>query len=149
MVITTKSQKNTRNPSPEEQSHAEGSQAPAASGPWTVDEKGVYSGPGKHYGDTQPKVAVSSFAEAAQVLKEVDPSARTPKEPKANFSVKSDLDTLDTQVVEISSGVIIISGPLATLVSQARGALLLTAGDGNPSVDPGAPVDEPKQEKNE
>ena len=101
---------------------------------WSVDEKGIYTGPGKHYGDTQPKVWVSSVHEAVRLIREVDPTAKLPKETdkiEAPLSVPSHTDTVNTEIVEVG-GKTVISGPLARVIASMRGLQLLGAGEGNP-----------------
>lgn len=140
-AITTKSSKARAESAEEKSSGSASSRAssaasssPASTTEWSVDEKGIYSGPGKHYGDTQPKVAVGSVKEAIDLIKQVDPTAKAHGD-KAPVSVSSQADTVNTNIVEVN-GQVIISGPLAAPVASMRGLDLLTAGQGNPSVAP-------------
>src|SRR5262245_6837304 len=162
-TITTKSQTKTRATTPpaEEMSQSSslqgetsGSGQPSqsgspllsqeASGTWSLEDDGSYSGPGgaKHWGERHPKVAVASRAEAEELIRQVDNTAKI-----SGLTVRSERDTIDTYIVAVGTRVI-ISGPLAVPVSQARGLDLLTAGDGNPPVaKQEEPVDPAKETK--
>lgn len=125
---------------PEDFGIGEGSSAPSGSakgaeGSWTREENGQYSGPdgAKHYGDSQPKIDGYTYRDAARMIREADPSAKgIPDDPTGPFAVTSYMDTMPTYVSDVGGNRVVISGPLAPAIANARGVIVLTAGDANP-----------------
>lgn len=130
-TITTQGQANTRagGPDPVESPASSRPQEPVK---WTKNEEdGIFSGGGlKHYGDRQPKVRVATYQEAEDLLRAVANDAKISK-----GVAKSQQDTVDTYICELAPGNVVISGPLATKVAALRGLMLMSEGEGNPTVE--------------